>query len=106
MLTKLEELILLSVWKLGEGAYGTTIYNYLRENTGKKISLGGVYFPLDRLTKKGFLEAYKGEATAERRGLSKKYYRLTRKGAAALDEIHAVNRSMWKGYGLAGDDAR
>jgi hypothetical protein len=52
ILTKLEELILLSVLKLGENAYGTTIYKYLQEVTGKKLSLGGVYFPLDRLTPK------------------------------------------------------
>ena len=53
LLTKLEELILLSVWRLGENAYGTTIYQHIRNVTGKKLSLGGVYFPLDRLVKNG-----------------------------------------------------
>ncbi len=98
LLTKLEELILLSVWRLGETAYGTTIYKHIREVTGRKLSLGGVYFPLDRLTKRGYLDAYIGEPTEERRGLSKRYYRLTKKGMAALDEINRVNAAMWKGY--------
>ena len=98
MLTKLEELILISVWKLGDNAYGTTIYKHIREITGKKLSLGGVYFPLDRLTKKGYLDGFLGEATEARRGLSKRYYRLTKQGLAALDEIHRVNEAMWEGY--------
>ena len=50
MLTKLEELILLSAWKLKENAYGTTIYKHIQKITSKKFSLGGVYFPLERLT--------------------------------------------------------
>ena len=98
MLTKLEELILLSVLKLGEDAYGTTIFKYLQEVTGKKLSLGGVYFPLDRLTKRGYLTSYSGTATPERRGLSKRYYRLSPRGATALSEIDRVNRILWADF--------
>jgi PadR family transcriptional regulator PadR len=98
ILTKLEELILLSVWRLEENAYGTTIYKHIMEVTGKKISLGGVYFPLDRLAKKGYLKVYIGEATPERRGLSKKYYSLTERGLQALEEIKRVNEIMWAGF--------
>jgi len=35
MLTKLEELILLSVWRLEENAYGTTVHKHIRQVTGK-----------------------------------------------------------------------
>ena len=98
ILTKLEELILLSVWRLKENAYGTTIYKHLQEVTGKKLSLGGVYFPLERLTKKGYLDSFIGESTEQRRGLSKRYYKLTEKGAAALNEIKLVNETMWEGF--------
>lgn len=98
ILSKFEELILLSVWRLRENAYGTTIYNYITNVTGKKLSLGGIYFPLDRLTKKGYLTAYIGEATPERRGLSKRYYNLTDRGIQALSEIKRVNEIMWAGF--------
>ena len=98
MLTKLEELILLSVWRLKENAYGTTIYNYIAKVTSKKLSLGGIYFPLDRLAKKGYLTAYIGEATPERKGLSKRYYNLTEKGIQSLNEIKRVNEIMWAGF--------
>jgi len=98
MLTKLEELILLSVWKLEKNAYGTTIYKHIQKVTGKRLSLGGVYFPLDRLTKKGYLKSYVGEATEERRGLSKRYYEITDKGIAALNDIKRINEILWAGY--------
>jgi DNA-binding PadR family transcriptional regulator len=98
MLTKLEELILLSVLRLGENAYGTTVFKHIRRVTGKRISLGGVYFPLERLTNKGFLSSYIGEANEKRRGLSKRYYKITAKGIKALDEIKRVNDIMWEGY--------
>ena len=98
ILSKFEELILLSVWRLNENAYGTTIYKYIMDVTGKKLSLGGVYFPLDRLTKKGYLAAYIGKATQERKGLSKRYYNLTDSGIQALGEIKKVNEIMWSGF--------
>jgi DNA-binding PadR family transcriptional regulator len=98
MLTKLEELILLSVWKLKDNAYGTTIYKHIQKVTGKKLSLGGVYFPLDRLTKKRYLKSYIGEATEERRGLSKRYYEITEKGIETLNDIKRVNEILWSGY--------
>lgn len=98
MLTKLEELILLSVLKLGDNAYGTTIYKYLKKITGKSLSLGGVYFPLDRLAKRGFLMSYTSKATPERRGLSKRYYKLTPQGLEALNEVKRVNEILWADY--------
>jgi PadR family transcriptional regulator PadR len=98
MLTKLEELILLSVWRLKENAYGTTIFRHIQAVTEKKLSLGGVYFPLDRLTKQGYLRAYYGSATEERKGLSKRYYQLTEKGSEALNDAKRVQDIMWSGF--------
>jgi PadR family transcriptional regulator PadR len=98
MLTKLEELILLSVWRLGENAYGTTIFRHIQSVTEKKISLGGVYFPLDRLAKQGYLRAYYGSATEERKGLSKRYYQLTEKGVEALHDAKRINDIMWADF--------
>jgi len=98
-LTKLEELILLSVWRLDDEAYGTTIYRHITTATGKNVSLGGVYFPLDRLAKKGYLRVYHASATTpDRRGASRRYYCLTEMGQAALDETKRINDLFWAGY--------
>ena len=95
LLTKLEELILLSVWKLGDEAYGKTIYRMLCQATKKKLSLGGIYFPLERLMKKGYIDASPGEPSEKRRGHPKKYYTISEEGKRALAEMHRVNEIMW-----------
>ena len=98
MLTKLEEFILLSVWRLGDSAYGATIFKHITESSGKGLSLGGVYFPLERLTRQGYLKSYTGRTTPERKGLSRRYYKLTPKGMSALEELRRINESMWAGF--------
>jgi DNA-binding PadR family transcriptional regulator len=97
ILSKTEELILLSVWNLGNEAYGVTIRNYLIKTTGKKFSIGGIYVPLDRLVRKGLLTTYQGEPTPERGGMSKRYYRMTKKGITILNESKKVYETMWSG---------
>ena len=95
-LTKFEEQILLSVWKLGENAYGISIFNYIKEMTGKKLAIGGIYFPLERLVKKRYLDAIKGEPTPIRGGQSKRYYRLTKRGIEALLKAKETQDAFWK----------
>ena len=97
MLSKLEELVLLTVLKLGENAYGITIYKYMKKITGKKLSVGSVYFPLERLAKKGYLSTRKGEPTPKRGGMSKKYYRLNQSGIKVLKKTNEMNQAMWHG---------
>jgi PadR family transcriptional regulator PadR len=102
LLTKLEELILLSVWHLGKEAYGTAIYRHIRSATEKKLSLGGVYFPLDRLAKKGYLRIYHASGTDGRRGAIRRCYELTEAGLDALNDVKRINEIMWAGFpGLA-----
>jgi PadR family transcriptional regulator PadR len=98
VLTKLEEFILLSVWRLGKNAYGATIFRYICDTTGKNLSLGGVYFPLERMTRQGYLRSYMGMTTPERKGLSRRYYKLTPKAVAALEELRRINDTMWAGF--------
>ncbi len=98
LLTKLEELVLLAVLKLKSNAYGITIYRHVQEVTDKKMSVGSVYFPLERLARKGLLVAYKGEPTPKRGGMSKKYYKLTESGFAVLKETKKLNETIWQSF--------
>lgn len=101
-LTKLEEQILLSVWKLGENACGLTIYRNIVEITGKRIAIGGIYYPLERLVKKRFLDARMGEPTPERGGQAKRYYRLTKHGREALMREREALDAFWRGLPAPG----
>ncbi len=95
-LTRFEEQILLSVWKLENNAYGSTIYNHIRKLTQKDLAIGGIYFPLERLVKKKFLDSYQGEPTAVRGGQSKRYYRLTKTGLKELLKALETQQAFWK----------
>jgi len=97
ILSRMEELILLAVWRLKEDAYGVTIRKHIIEITGQDWSIGAVYVPLERLTKWEYLETIQGEPTAERGGRSKRYYRVTKYGLEALKHIKHVQEEMWAG---------
>ena len=95
ILSRAEELVLLSVWRLQDDAYGVTIRKHIIEMTGTDWSIGAIYVPLDRLTKWGYLEAIQGEPTSERGGRSKRYYNLTPEGLDALKRLRQMQKNMW-----------
>ena len=47
-LTRNEELILLSIWKLEDGAYGVTIRDNFRRITGRTLNYGSLYSSASR----------------------------------------------------------
>jgi len=95
-LSKQEEQILLAVWQLGEGAYAILIREYLQRITQQKISIGGIYVPLDRLVRKGYLEPYQSDPLPERGGMSRRYYQLTKQGIAVLREARRIHEELWR----------
>ncbi|MFC1556028.1 PadR family transcriptional regulator [candidate division KSB1 bacterium] len=96
ILSKQEELILLAVWRLQDDAYGIKIRDYLNDVTGQKMSIGGIYVPLDRLVRKGYLDTYQGKPTPERGGMSKRFFSVTKSGAAALEQTKSVRDALWE----------
>ena len=97
LLTRTEEFILLAVWKLGEDAYSIPIQEKLNEITDKDWSLGGIYMPLERLEKRGYLKSQLSESTPERGGRQKRIYGLTPTGKEALHHAYEVQQAIWSG---------
>lgn len=95
LLTRSEELLLLTVWRLQEDAYGAAIRDQLTVKTGKDWAIGSVYGPLDRLAKRGLLNTFVGSPTPERGGRSKRCYKLTREGVSALTHTRQVTNMFW-----------
>ena len=89
-------MVMLAIWYLKKNAYLVTIREYLSKIEGKEWTVGAIYVPLDRLTKSGYTESYLGEATPERGGRRKKFYKLTPEGMEALAEIQRVHDALWK----------
>lgn len=98
MLTKLEDQVLMTVWKFQGEAYGVNVFRHLEKITEKKVAVGVVYFTLDRLAQRGYLTMYKGEPTAVRGGMRKKHYLITQKGIDALAASKAVHDRIWDTY--------
>jgi len=94
-LSRAEELVLLTIWKITDGAYGVSIRKVLSEMSGRYWSIGSVYVPLDRLENKGYIESYLADPTPERGGKSKRYYKLTDEGIAELKKIQKIYDVFW-----------
>ena len=97
LLSRIEEIILLSIWRLGDRAYGIAIREEVIKATGKEWLLGAIYGPLGRLHKNGYVLTSKGDPTPERGGRSKVFYRLSSEGIKSLREIQQVNSVIWDG---------
>jgi PadR family transcriptional regulator PadR len=98
LLSRQEELVLLSIWQLKGNAYGVTIREYISELTGKYWSIGAIYVPLDRLWEKGLVESYQGPTEKKRGGRSKRFFQVTAEGMKLLQEIKHVQDAIWKGF--------
>ncbi len=77
-LSRPEELVLLTIWKMAGEPYGVNIRKFISEFTGKYWSIGSIYVPLDRLEDKGYVTSYLANPTPERGGKSKRYYQFNR----------------------------
>jgi DNA-binding PadR family transcriptional regulator len=95
-LTLNEEILLLSIWRLKDNAYGVTIREEYSRSTGKDIVMGTMYNSLDYLVKKGHVITERGEPTSERGGRSKIYYRVTKTGLKALKKAKELHESVWE----------
>lgn len=82
-LGQFEEIVLLATLELDE-AYGAKIRQAVENALDKSVSIGAVYATLDRLERKGFLTSWQGEATPERGGRAKRYFKVEGHGLRVL----------------------
>jgi DNA-binding PadR family transcriptional regulator len=87
-LTKAEEMLLLTILRLKEKAYGVAIKRHIQKATGKSLPYGTLYFILDQLTK----------TKPERGGRSRIYYTLAPEGGRALRQAYKLQKKIWNGY--------
>ena len=85
-----QQQVLYVLLRLGEKAYGMTIWRELEERTGNPVTVGAVYATLERLERKGFVSSRMGDPSPERGGRARRYYSITGVGASALQESERV----------------
>lgn len=96
-LTDLEQLLLLAVLRVGEGAYAAALREDLAEEADRPVSLGTIYVTMMRLEENGLVTSDMGQPTPERGGKAKRLYRVTESGRAALERTRAMMERMWSG---------
>jgi len=94
-LTRNEELILLSIWKLAGNAYGVSIRADFNAVTGKALNYGSLYNTLFRLAQRGFVTTSESVPLSRQGGRRKILYTLTTLGEKALAEAQKVNKLAW-----------
>jgi DNA-binding PadR family transcriptional regulator len=96
-LGEFEQMVLLSILRLGHGAYGLAVKEELEAVAGRTVSSGSLYTTLDRMEKKGLLASSTGETTQERGGRPRRYLRVTPDGEALLVRSRSSLLALWSG---------
>lgn len=94
-LGEFEEVVLLTVAILYENAYGISIKEDIEKRLDRNVSVGAMRTALSRLEKKGFLKSEFGEATPERGGKRKRFYKVTPYGKKALEQVMETRKKLW-----------
>lgn len=94
-LGEFEELVLLTVLALREGAYGVAIKRELENRLNDQLSVGSVQSALKRMEEKGFLSSAWGEAAKVRGGKRRRIYQATANGQQVLEEMKSIRASLW-----------
>ena len=92
-----EQLVLLALMRLGDGAYGMTVRRELEQTADRRVSLGAIYATLDRLESKGLVRSNLGAPGGERRGRAKRFFEVEPAGLQALHTALASLDRMRKG---------
>jgi PadR family transcriptional regulator PadR len=96
-LGEFEQVVLLSILRLGDEAYAVSIRDEILRCTGRDVSRGSVYITLDRLETKGYLKSRLADPTPERGGRSKRYYALRPRAVEALKDSRRALVALWRG---------
>jgi len=96
-LTDYELMIMLAILRLRNDGYGVTITRELEQTAGRQTTLAAVYLALDRLERQGPVTSALGEATPERGGRAKKYFKVTSKGLHAVRATQRAFIALWSG---------
>jgi PadR family transcriptional regulator PadR len=94
-LTRIEEIMLLAIWKLKDQAYGIAIREQVEKDTCVKWLSGAIYVPLSRLKASGYVKTRKAGRSAELGGRPRIYYTLSPLGMKKLISLQTMNKTLW-----------
>ncbi|MCP4725772.1 MAG: PadR family transcriptional regulator [bacterium] len=96
-LTKIEEMLLICIWRLKEDAYGYRIRKYISEIIQKDFTYGNLYSALKQMVDKGYILKRKGIFEGQKHGKQRVFYSLTPSGIEALKKNLSIHNVLWDG---------
>jgi PadR family transcriptional regulator, regulatory protein PadR len=99
-LGEFEHIVLLTILRLGDGAYGAMIRAEIEHVTGRSPAIGAVHATLERLERKGLVASWIGEPTAERGGKAKRHFKIEADGVSALKSARRTLEKLHAGISL------
>lgn len=94
-LGEFEEVVILTVGVLYKNAYGVAIKKEIESRLERSVSMGAMHSALVRLEDKGYIRSHDGEATEERAGRPRKYYKITALGKRAIEYTKNTRDALW-----------
>ena len=92
-----EQAVMLSIVRLGDGAYGRAILKDVQDRMNRDVAAGAVHPTLDRLENKALLSSRLEQGTAIRGGRARRFYRLRAAGVHALNDAREAVDTLWSG---------
>jgi PadR family transcriptional regulator PadR len=99
-LGEFEQIVLLSILRLSDTAYGVSIRAEIAEHTERAVAPGALYTTLERLEDKGFVTSRLGDPTPERGGRAKRYYQVSKSGLKAVKRAQNAYQNLLTGLEL------
>ena len=96
-LGEFEQMVLLSILHLGDGAYGPGVSQLLEERVGREVKRGALYACLDRLERKGLVRWEIEAASSEQSGDRRRRFEVTDEGIEGLRRSVEAFRELWTG---------
>lgn len=96
LLNVYELMAMFAIQRLGKEAYGVPIAREIEVQSGRSVAVSAVYAALERLERKGFVTAALGEATPQRGGRAKTYFRLTAQGLQEASSAKQAFVNLWQ----------
>ena len=102
-LGEFEQVLLLTILRLSDDAYGVRIMREIEASIGRRVSRGSVYVTLDRLEEKGWIQSASAPARSGRGGRPRRVVRVTLDGIAELRRSREALLTLWDGLERALD---
>lgn len=95
-LGEFEEIVMLTVAILHDNAYGISIKKEIETRLNRSVSVGALQSALRRLEDKKYLASQDKDATQERAGRPKRYFKITSLGKEAMEYSRETRNNLWE----------